>query len=292
MAALVKTKAPFSRTWTFFEGEWVEGNVALMGPRTHGAWMASGVFDGGRVFEGVSPDMDLHMARVNRSAELMGLQPVVALDDWMGLVRDGAARFDGATPLYVRPMYWAESGYGGGVMFDPDSTTWCLSIYETPMPTPTGVSATLSPFRRPTPESAMLGPKCGANYPNGARALWEAKTRGFDNCVMLDMMGSVAEFANANLMIARDGVVFTPAPNGAFLNGITRQRMIGLLRADGVEVVETILSYVEVLGADEIFSCGNFNKVAPVTRIETRDLQAGPLYRRARELYWDFAHRR
>jgi branched-chain amino acid aminotransferase len=84
--------------------------------------------------------------------------------------------------------------------------------------------------------------------------------------------------------------VFTPAPNGTFLNGITRQRVIKLLRDAGVDVVETVLSYRDVQNADEIFSSGNYSKVMPVNRIDERSLQPGPLYRKTRELYWDFAH--
>ncbi|MGY3106750.1 branched-subunit amino acid aminotransferase/4-amino-4-deoxychorismate lyase [Bradyrhizobium sp. LM6.9] len=107
---------------------------------------------------------------------------------------------------------------------------------------------------------------------------------------MLDMLGNVAEFGNSNVFMARDGVVCTPVPNGTFLNGITRQRVISLLRADGVTVVEKTLRYADFLSADEIFSTGNFAKVAPVIRIDDRELKPGPLYARARKLYWDFAH--
>ena len=84
--------------------------------------------------------------------------------------------------------------------------------------------------------------------------------------------------------------MFTPVPNGTFLKGITRQRVIKLLREAGVSVVETTLSYRDIQTADEIFSSGNYSKVMPVNRIEERSLQPGPLYRKARELYWDYAH--
>jgi branched-chain amino acid aminotransferase len=90
--------------------------------------------------------------------------------------------------------------------------------------------------------------------------------------------------------LGRDGVVLTPTPNGTFLNGITRQRVIGLLRQDGVEVVEKTLRYKDFEDADEIFSTGNYSKVMPINRIDQRALQPGPLGRRARELYWAFAH--
>ncbi len=281
-----------SRTWTFFEGRWRDGNAPIMGPRTHAAWMCSSVFDGARRFEGVTPDLDLHCGRVNRSARHLGLEPRVPVDQWLDLTADGLAKFDPEAALYIRPMYWAEAGFGGGVMFDPATTNWCLCLHEAPMPDTSGAAITLSPYRRPTRESAPVEAKTGSLYPNGARALREAHDRGFGNALIRDALGDIAELANANVFMAKDGVVLTPAANGTFLNGITRRRVIGLLRADGIEVRETQLTYADFLAADEIFSTGNFQKVAPVRRIDGRDLAQGPLYRRARALYWDFAHSR
>jgi branched-chain amino acid aminotransferase len=292
MAISVPTVKPvdFSETLTFFEGDWHTGNVPIMGPRTHGAWLASTVFDGARCFEGVAPDLERHCERVNRSAFNFKLKPVVDTETWLALAREGIARFGDKAELYIRPMYWAQTGAGGGVLFDPETTNWCLCIYVAPMPPITGSSITLSPFRRPTMESAPVDCKAGCLYPNNSRALLEAQTRGFNNCLLLDMLGNVAEFGNSNVFMAKDGMVYTPAPNGTFLNGITRQRVIDLLRADGVEVVETTLKYQDFTGADEIFSSGNFAKVAPVIRIDDRSLQPGTFFRRARKLYWEFAH--
>jgi branched-chain amino acid aminotransferase len=107
---------------------------------------------------------------------------------------------------------------------------------------------------------------------------------------MLDMLGNVAEFGNSNVFMAKDGVVYTPAPNGTFLNGITRQRVMDLLRGAGVTVIESALHYSDFLAADEIFSTGNFAKVAPIIRIDDPQLAPGPFYARARKLYWEFAH--
>ena len=92
--------------------------------------------------------------------------------------------------------------------------------------------------------------------------------------------------------MAKDGVVYTPIPNGSFLNGVTRQRVIGLLRETGATVVEKSLTYADFEDADEIFQSGNYSKVMPMTRIDGRDLQPGPFYAKAREAYWDFAHSR
>ena len=280
----------WSKTWTFLDGDWHEGNVPIMGPRTHAAWLGSSVFDGARAFEGVAPDLELHCARVNDSAGKMHLKPLVSPETWLGLVADGRKRFDKGAALYIRPMYWAEHGGPFAVPPDPESTRWCLSLYEAPMPPPAGLAITLSPFRRPTLETMPVDAKAGCLYPNNARALFEAKTRGFDNCLLCDLLGNVAELATANVFMVKDDVIFTPAPNGTFLNGITRQRTIRLLREDQKTVVEGTLAYRDFETADEIFSTGNYSKVMPIVRIGERSLQPGPIYRRARQLYWEFAH--
>ena len=289
MAGRDGLKAP-TRTWTFFQGDWHEGNVPIMGPRTHAAWLGSSVFDGARAFEGVTPDIDLHCARVNDSARKFFLKPDVTVETWLGLVADGIKRFDADPQLYIRPMYWAEDGAPGGVRPDPESTRWCLTLYEAPLPKLSGTAITLSPFRRPTIECMPVDAKAGCLYPNNARAITEANARGFDNCLMCDMLGNVAELGSANVFFAKDGVVYTPVPNGTFLAGITRRRVLALLRDAGVTVVEKTLRYANFQTADEIFSSGNYTKVAPITRIDDRSLQPGPFYRQARDLYWAFAH--
>lgn len=280
----------WSKTWTFLEGSWHEGNVAIMGPRTHAAWLCSIVFDGARAFEGVTPDLELHCARVNESAAKLYLKPTVPTETWVQLAHEGIARFEKDAALYIRPMYWAEKEGPWVQAHDPESTRWCLSIYEAPMRAPKGFSITLSPYRRPTLESMPVDAKAGCLYPNNARSLFEAHARGFDNAVVCDLLGNVAELATSNVFMAKDGVVYTPAANGTFLAGITRQRVIGLLRDAGVKVVEKTMTYQDFLKADEIFSTGNYSKVVPVTRIENRSLEFGPFYKRAREMYWLFAH--
>jgi len=280
----------WSKTVTFFENDWHDGNVPIMGPRTHAAWLCTSVFDGARAFDGVTPDLDLHCARINESVKAMCLKPLVAKQTWIGLVRDGLKRFERDAELYIRPMYWAEDAAGGAVRPDPETTRWCLTLYVAPLPKPTGTAITLSPFRRPTRGTAPLEAKAGCLYPHNARALIEARSRGFDNCIMCDLLGNVAELATANVFMAKDGVVFTPAANGTFLSGITRARIIALLRDSGATVLETTLRYSDFQSADEIFSTGNFTKVSPVTRIDDRNLQPGPFYRKARKLYWAFAH--
>ncbi len=277
-------------TWTYVDGDWHEGNVAIVGPRSHVMWLGSSVFDGARWFEGVAPDLDLHCKRVNASAIALGLKPTMEAGQMVALTWEGLKKFDGRTAVYIRPMYWAEHGGYMGVPADPASTRFCLCLYESPMMEPSGFSITVSPFRRPTFETMPTNAKAGCLYPNNGRAILEAKSRGFDNALVLDMLGNVAETGSSNIFMVKDGEVFTPVANGTFLSGITRSRTRNLLSAAGYKVTEKTLSVRDFLEADEIFSTGNHSKVVPVVRIEERNLQTGPVAKKARELYWEWAH--
>lgn len=277
-------------TWTYIDGEWVAGNPGILGPRSHAFWLGSSVFDGGRHFEGVSPDLDLHCQRVNRSAMALNMKPTMRAEQIVELAQDGIKKFPKGAELYIKPMYWPEVGHRGEVAPDPDTTRFCLCIYIAPMPEPAGSSITLSPFRRPTMETMPVNAKAGCLYPNNARALIEARSRGFDNCLVTDMLGNIAELGTANVFMVKDGVIYTPVANGTFLNGITRQRVIKLAEKAKMKVVEGVLSHRDFCEADEIFSAGNYGKVQPVTRIEDREMQPGPTFRTMRELYWEYAH--
>ncbi|MCH9000166.1 MAG: branched-chain amino acid aminotransferase [Proteobacteria bacterium] len=274
----------------FIDGKWLEGNPPILGPMTHATWMASVVFDGGRAFDGVTPDLDLHCRRLVDSARAFGLKPVYPAEEVLEIAKDGIGRFPAGTHPYVRPMLWAEDGADKFfVMPDPESTRFCCSVHEAPLPEPGDFSICLSSIRRPEPSMAPTNAKASCLYPNSGRALIEAAEGGFDNAAVLDGSGNVAELATANIWIAKDGAAHTPAANGTFLAGITRNRVAKLLRAAGVTVHERTITWDEVLGADEVFTTGNYIKVLPITRVETRDLQPGPIYRQAREAYWDWA---
>lgn len=280
----------WSQTFTFLDGQWLEGNHPIVGARTHAFWLGSSVFDGARAFEGVTPDLDQHCARLNRSAKAMRLKPTMNVEAMLEIAREGIKKFAPGAELYLRPMYWAEQSGAGAVPPDPDSTRFCFCIYEAPLPEPTGIAITRSPFAKPLAVTMPIDAKAGCLYPNNARALIEARARGFDNCLLCDVLGNVAELATANVFMAKDGVVMTPIANGTFLSGVTRRRVLTLLGEDGVDAREATLGFADFDSADEIFVVGNYGKVTPVRRIDARDLQPGPFFRRARQLYWEFAH--
>jgi branched-chain amino acid aminotransferase len=272
--------------WYYHDGVWTDKNPKLTGPGDHAFWMSSVVFDGARAFAGLAPDIDRHCERLVASARSLMLEPTLTAGEIAALCRDGARKFGRDAELYIRPMFYAEEGF---ILPRRESTRFVLAVYQTPMPPAQGFTAALSSFRRPARDMAPTDAKASCLYPNSARAIAEAQARGFDNAIVVDANGNVAEFATANLWIVRDGVAVTPAINGTFLNGITRQRVIGLLRDAGVAVEERAFPFAEVLAADEVFSTGNYGKVLPVTRVEGRDLQPGPVCARARDLYFNFA---
>jgi len=273
-------------TLTYWNGTWHEGNPAVMGPRDHAFWLGSIVFDGGRAFEGCGPDLDLHAERVVRSAKALGLKPTKSAREILALMHEGVRRFGPKAELYVRPMFWATKGGQGPISVDPESTQFLLCVYHSPMRAGTPLTLGLCrTIRRPTPESAPTMAKASCLYPNSSRGVAEMLERGFNNGVVLDSAGNVAETCSSNIFLAKDGVVATPVPNGSFLAGITRNRTIALLRNAGIKLEERTVSIAELDDADEIFTTGNAGKVQPVSRYEGRDLQPGPIARQAHDLY-------
>ncbi|SFC72435.1 branched-chain amino acid aminotransferase [Tropicimonas isoalkanivorans] len=275
---------------TYFEGTWHDGDVPIMRAADHATWLGSSVFDGARMFEGVTPDLDAHCARVNRSAEALMITPTVSVEDMMAIIHEGLAAYGPGAAVYIRPMYWALEGNELGVLPLPGATGFAVCLEEMPMP-PAHKATTLTRTRfcRPVMESSVCNAKAGCLYPNNARMLAEAQAKGFGNALVADALGNVAETATANVFMVKDGAVFTPIANGTFLSGITRARHIANLRADGADVIETVLTFEDFEAADEVFLTGNLSKITPVTAFDDVTYQVGPVARRARDLYWDWA---
>lgn len=275
---------------TYFNGIWHQGDVPVMGAADHGAWLGSTVFDGARFFDGLTPDLEAHCARVNRSAKALMIEPTVTTEDMVALVHEGLRGFTQGEAVYIRPMYWAIDGDSSGIVPVPEKTGFAICLEAAPMAPPeASTTLTRTRFRRPVLEDAVCNAKAGCLYPNNARMLAEAKSKGFGNALVADAMGNIAESATANVFMIKDGEVYTPVANGTFLAGITRARHIKNLRADGYTVHETVLTFDDFHGADEVFLSGNMNKVTPVTALDDTRFEIGPVTKRARELYWDWA---
>jgi branched-chain amino acid aminotransferase len=276
---------------TYFEGRWHDGDVAVMRAADHGSWLGTTVFDGARQFDGVTPDLDAHSARVVRSAAALMIEPTLTGEQIAEIARQGLRAYNPAAAVYIRPMFWALDGDESGIVPRQGATGFALCLEEIPM-APEGASTTLATtrFRRPVLEDAVTNAKAGCLYPNNARMLAEARAKGYGNALVADALGNVAETATANVFMVRDGEVLTPIANGTFLSGITRARHIANLKADGVTVRECVLTFDDFRKADEVFLSGNMSKVTPVLEFEGTKYPHGPMTKRIRALYMDWAH--
>ena len=279
---------------TFYNGTWHDGDVPVMMAADHGSWLGTTVFDGARLFNGKAPDLEAHCARINRSAEALMITPTVSTEDMVATVREGLKHYSKDQPVYIRPMYWALEGDELGIVPRENATGFAICLEEIPMAPPEAATTlTRTRFRRPVLEDNVVNAKAGCLYPNNARMMAEARSKGFGNALVADAAGNVAETASANIFMVKDGEVFTPIPNGTFLAGITRARHMANMKADGMRVHETVLSFEDFHDADEVFMSGNMMKVTPVKAFDDTSFDLGananPITRRVREMYWDWA---
>ena len=229
---------------TYFQGTWHDGDVPIMRAADHGAWLGSGVFDGARFFNGFTPDLLAHCERVNASAKALMVTPTVSALEMVAIIHDGLRTFGWSDAVYIRPMYWGIDGDATAIIPQPDETGFAICLEQIPMAdAETTIALTTTRFRRPVLESAVVNAKAGCLYPNNARMLAEARSKGYPNALVTDAMGNVAETATANIFMVRDGEVLTPVPNGTFLAGITRARVMGHLKDDGLSVREAVLTF-------------------------------------------------
>ena len=275
---------------TYFEGRWHDEDVMVMRAADHGSWLGSSVFDGARYFEGVAPDLLAHCRRLNNSAISMGITPLHSEQELYEMSLDGLTRFPEDAAVYIRPMYWALDGGTLGVLPKENATGFCICLEELPMaPANRPLTLTRTRFRRPVLADAVVNAKAGCLYPNNGRMLREANDKGFDNALVADALGNVAETAVSNIFMTRDNEIFTPIANGTFLAGITRARVIDLLRKDGFRVHESILTFEDFEDAEEVFTTGNMAKISPVSQFDDNHYQLGRIAKLCRELYWDWA---
>lgn len=276
---------------TYFDGRWHDGDVAVMRAADHGAWLGTTVFDGARQFDATTPDLDAHCDRVVRSARALMIEPSLTGPEIAAIATEGLRAYNPRSAVYIRPMFWALDGDETAIIPRPGATGFALCLEEIPMaPETASTTLTTTRFRRPVLDDAVTNAKAGCLYPNNARMLAEARAKGYGNALVADALGNVAESATANVFIVRDGEVFTPIGNGTFLAGITRARHIANLKADGVAVHECVLTFDDVRRADEVFLSGNMSKVTPVVEFDGTKYPHGPVTKRIRALYMDWAH--
>ena len=276
---------------TYFEKNWHKGNIPIMNAADHGSWLGSTVFDGARYFDGVAPDLLAHCERLNQSAKAMGLVPTYSEKEIYDLILEGLTNYTKQSAVYIRPMYWGIGNGYSAIVPDGANIGFCICLEEIPMASDANTTTlTRTSFHRPILTDNLCNAKAGCLYPNNARMLQEASTKGFNNALVADAVGNVAETATSNVFLVKDGEIFTPIPNGTFLAGITRSRHIQNLKSDGYQVNECVLKFEDFSRADEVFLTGNMTKITPVSLFDDIKYEIGPVTKRARSLYFDWAN--
>ena len=276
---------------TYFEKNWHKGNIPIMNAADHGSWLGSTVFDGARYFNGVAPDLLAHCERLNQSAKAMGLVPTYSEKEIYDLILEGLANYTKQSAVYIRPMYWGIGNGYSAIVPEAANIGFCICLEEIPMASDANTTTlTRTSFHRPILTDNLCNAKAGCLYPNNARMLQEASTKGFNNALVADAVGNVAETATSNVFLVKDGEIFTPIPNGTFLAGITRSRHIQNLKSDGYQVNECVLKFEDFSRADEVFLTGNMTKITPVSLFDDIKYEIGPVTKRARSLYFDWAN--
>jgi branched-chain amino acid aminotransferase len=270
---------------------WREANVHVL---THGLHYASSIFEGERVYDGEIFKLTEHSQRLAHSAEVMGFEIPYSVAQIDQACRDtvSAMRINDG---YVRPVAWRGSEMMG-VSAQANKVhlaiaAWPWPAYFSPEARLQGIRMQMARYRRPSPETAPTDSKAAGLYMICTLCKHEAEAQGFQDALMLDYRGYVAEATGANIFLAYEGVLHTPIPD-CFLDGITRRTAIDLARARGVEIVERHIMPDELAGADEIFLTGTAVEITPVSAIDDMTFQVGPITRTLMDDYENLVRRR
>ena len=280
--------------WIWFDGKlvpWREANVHVL---THGLHYASSVFEGQRAYSGVIFKLSEHSERLRKSASLLGFEL-----PWTAAEIDAACnevlKASGLTDAYMRPVAWLGSEKMG---VSPTGTrphlaiaAWEWGKYYDPAKFDAGIRLTIAPWRRPAPYTAPTQSKAAGLYMIAMMSRQHAEATGYDDAMMFDWRGQVAEATGANIFFVRDGSLHTPTPD-CFLDGITRRTVIDLARRRGVEVTERAIWPDEMESFEQAFLTGTAAEVTPVGSIGPWTFEVGTLTRQLATDYDDLVNGR
>ena len=255
----------------WFDGDMVPWREAKLHVLTHGLHYASAVFEGERSYGGVIFKLTEHSERLARSAGIMGFELPLSISEIDAACMEACAAND-IVDGYVRPFAWRGSEMMG---VSAQSNTihmaiaaWPWPSYFSPEARKKGIRLKTSKWRRPSPETAPVHAKAAGLYMICSLSKHAVEAEGYDDALMLDWRGQVAESTGANIFfLFPDGKLHTPDPD-CFLDGITRQTVIGLARDLGIEVVERVIMPDELDQPSEVFLTGTAAEVTPVGVID------------------------
>ena len=271
----------------WFNGALTPWRDAKLHVLTHGLHYASAVFEGERVYDGTIFKLTEHTERLAKSAEILGFTLPYTMAEIDAACREVVAA-NNIVDGYVRPIAWRGAEQMGvsaqATRINVAIATWQWPSYFSPEAREKGIRLQMSKWARPAPNTAPTASKAAGLYMICTMSKHAAEDAGFDDALMLDWRGQVAEATGANFFMAKDGKLHTPTPD-CFLDGITRRTVIGLARDRQIQVVERPIFPDELKSADEIFLTGTAAEVTAVGRIENMDFVVGPITRALRDDY-------
>ncbi len=271
----------------WFDGALVPWREAKLHVLSHAMHYASAVFEGERVYGGKVFKLSEHSARLGSSAKLMDMVLPYTSDEIDAATRE-VVKTNGIDDGYVRPLAWRGSEMMG---VSAQQTKIHVAIAAWPWPPYFGDEASLrgirlafADYRRPSPETAPVQSKAAGLYMICTLSRHKVEAQGYDDALMLDWRGQVAEATGANVFLVQDGELHTPTPD-CFLDGITRRTVMALAKARGIKVVERVIWPDELGAADEVFLTGTAAEVTPVREIGPHHFQVGAVTRQLVEDY-------
>jgi branched-chain amino acid aminotransferase len=280
--------------WIWFDGKlvpWREANVHVL---THAMHYASSVFEGQRAYGGVIFKLSEHSARLRNSASLLGFELPWSVEE-IDAACNEVVKANGFTDAYVRPVAWRGSEQMG---VSPKGTkphlaiaAWEWGKYFAPEIAAKGLRLDIAPWRRPAPYTAPVHSKAAGLYMIATLSKKHADDRGYDDALMFDWRGQVAEATGANAFFVKDGALFTPTPD-CFLDGITRRTVMDLARRRGVEVIEKAIWPEELEGFEQMFITGSAAEVTFIQSAGPWNFEIGEMSRQLAQDYDDFVNRR
>lgn len=260
---------------------WKEAKVHYL---THGLHYASCVFEGIRAYNGKPFKLHEHNTRLKRSAQILDMEMPYSVEEIDAACLE-IMKLNNMTSAYLRPAVFRGPEMmgiaGKGTKIHVAVAAWDWGKYFSPEVYEKGVSLIQSKWAKPAPNTAPTESKAAGLYMIGTLAKHEAEAAGYNDALMLDYRGYVAESSGANLFMIKDGKVKTPIAD-CFLNGITRQTVMELARKAGFSMEETRISLEELLEADEVFLTGTAAEITAVGKINDTAYTVGPITRKLR----------
>lgn len=280
--------------WIWLDGRlvpWREANIHVL---THAMHYASAVFEGQRAYNGVIFKLSEHSERLRNSASLLGFDLPWSVAE-IDAACNATLAASGLADAYVRPIAWRGSEQMGvsAQRTKPHMAVavWDWGKYFDPAVAARGLRLEISPWRRPAPYTAPTGSKASGLYMIATMAKHHAEDRGFDDALMFDWRGQVAEATGANAFFVKDGALHTPTPD-CFLNGITRRTVIDLARQRGIEVIERAIWPEELEGFEQFFVTGSAAEVTFIRSAGPWNFEVGELSRQLASDYDDLVNQR